>query len=308
MEKNSLIFIANHEGFIGSAICRKLIEKGHRNLLLKTKKELNLADQKSVEIFFAESKPEYVFLPSAKEGGISANVKYPADFIYQNIICQANIIDAAFKYSAKKLLFLGSACSYPKKCRQPIREDSLLLAPVEKTSEPYAIAKISGIKMCESYNQQHKTNFISAVPTNSYGPNDNFSEDGHVVAGLIKKFHQAQMEKNGIVKVWGTGKPKREFIFIDDLAEACIFLMENYHGKEMINIAGGKEFSIKKIASLIKKTAGFKGKIIFETEKPDGMPRRILDSCKISKLGWQPKTEFKKGLEITYQWYKTNIS
>lgn len=304
MKKKSLIYVAANQEFIGLAIVRKLKEKGYKKLLLKT--DLDLTDQRVVERFFKKSKPEYVFLPSFKTGGIFANSTFPADFIYQNIVSQTNIIHSAFKYGVKKLLFFGSACSYPKMCPQPIKENYLLTGLIEPTNEPYAIAKISGIKMCQAYNQQHKTNFISAIPTNTYGLNDNFSEQGHVIAGLIKKFHQAKKKnpKNGIVKIWGTGKPKREFLYIDDVAEACIFLMENYDGKDLINIGGGEEVSIKKLARLLKKIVGFKGEIIYETQKPDGMPRRILDSSKIFALGWRPKVPLEQGLELTYQWYK----
>ena len=304
MEKNSLIYIANSNGFIGSAIARKLKEQGYENLLLKSNSELDLLDQKAVETFFENSKPEYVFLPSFKTGGIKANSAYPADFIYQNIVTQTNVMHAAFKNSVKKLLFLGSACSYPKMCPQPIKEEYLLTGSIEPTNEPYALAKISGLKMCQAYNRQYKVNFISAIPTNTYGPEDNFDEGGHVVAGLIRKFHQAKMNSQETVKIWGTGKPKREFIYIDDIAEACIFLMNNYDKEDYLNISGGQEISIKELAELLKKIAGFKGEIVYETDKPDGMPRRILDLSKISALGWYPKIKLEEGLKLTCQWYK----
>ena len=286
MEKNSLIYVACHRGFIGSAIVRKLKEKGYKKFLLKA--DLDLTNQTAVEKFFKNSKPEYVFLPSVKEGGILANTVYPADFIYQNIMAQSNVINSAYKYGIKKLLFLGSACSYPKFCPQPIKEKYLLTGSIESTNEPYAIAKISGIKMCQSYNKQYKTNFISTIPTNTYGPYDNFGKEGHVIAGLIKKFHQAKM-KNGVVKIWGTGKPKRGFFYIDDVADACIFLMNKYNKNKVINIAGGKEVSIRQLVDILKKITGFNGEIIYDTKKPDGIPRRLLDSAKIFKLGWQPK-------------------
>ena len=301
MKKNSLIYVACHRGFIGSAIVRKLKEKGYKKFLLKA--DLGLTNQTAVEKFFKNSKPEYVFLPSIKEGGILANTVYPADFIYQNIMAQSNVINSAYKYGIKKLLFLGSACSYPKFCPQPIEERYLLTGSIELTNEPYAIAKISGIKMCQSYNKQYKTNFISAIPTNTYGPYDNFGKGGHVIAGLIKKFYQAKT-KNGVVKVWGTGKPKREFFYIDDIADACIFLMNKYNKNEIINIAGGKEVSIKQLVNFLKNITGFKGKIIYDAKKPDGIPRRALNSVKISKLGWKPKINLKKGLELTYKWYQ----
>ncbi len=303
MKKNSLIYVACHRGFIGSAIVRKLKEKGYKKFLLKT--DLDLTNQAAVEKFFKNSKPEYVFLPSIKEGGILANTVYPADFIYQNIMAQSNVINSAYKYGIKKLLFLGSACSYPKFCPQPIKEKYLLTGSIESTNEPYAIAKISGIKMCQSYNKQYKTNFISTIPTNTYGPYDNFGKEGHVIAGLIKKFHQAKM-KNGVVKIWGTGKPKRGFFYIDDVADACIFLMNKYNKNKVINIAGGKEVSIRQLVDILKKITGFNGEIIYDTKKPDGIPRRLLDSAKIFKLGWQPKIKLEKGLELTYKWYKDN--
>jgi len=303
MKKNSLIYVACHRGFIGSAIVRKLKEKGYKKFLLKA--DLDLTDQTAVEKFFKNSKPEYVFLPSIKEGGILANTIYPADFIYQNIMTQSNVLNSAYKYGIKKLLFLGSACSYPKFCPQPIKEKYLLTGSIESTNEPYAIAKISGIKMCQSYNKQYKTNFISTIPTNTYGPYDNFGKEGHVIAGLIKKFHQAKM-KNGVVKIWGTGKPKRGFFYIDDVADACIFLMNKYNKNKVINIAGGKEVSIRQLVDILKKITGFNGEIIYDTKKPDGIPRRLLDSAKIFKLGWQPKIKLEKGLELTYKWYKDN--
>ncbi len=305
MKKDSLIYVASQEGFMGSALVRKLKEQGYKNLLPKP---LDLFCQEEVEKLFKNKKPEYVFFPSVKTGGILANITHPADFIYQNIASQTNIIQSAFKYGVKKLLFLGSACSYPKVCPQPIKEEYLLTGSLEPTNEPYAISKISGIKMCQAYNKQHETNFISAIPTNTFGPEDDFSKDSHVVAGLIKKFYEAKLFKSKEVKIWGTGKPKREFVYIDDIADACLFLMQNQNNDkaELINIAGGREFSIKELAELIKKISGFEGKIIYETQKPDGMLRRILDPTKISALGWRPKIELEQGLKLTYQWYKNH--
>lgn len=302
LNKKSKIYVAGYDGFMGGAIVRKLDRKGYKNILFK---KVDLLNQKAVENFFKKEKPKYVFLPQIKSGGILANTKYPADFIYQNLVAQTNIINAAFKNGTKKLLFLASSCSYPKICRQPIKEEYLLTGAPESTNEPYAVAKISGIKMCQAYNNQYKTNFISAIPTNAYGPFDDFSDQGHVIAGLIKKFHKAKKE-TGAVKIWGTGKPKREFLYIDDVAEACIFLMKNYNNSELINIAGGKEVSIKELAELLKKITDFKGKIVYEKNKPDGMPRRALDSSKIFKLGWHPKIKPEEGLKLTYQWYKNN--
>lgn len=302
--KRSKIYVAGPDSFMGRALAKKLKEKGYGNLLLE---KVDLLRQKTVERFFAKEKPEYVFLPHLKQGGISANIKYPADFIYQNTLIQANIINSAFNHRVKKLLFLASACSYPKFCSQPIKEEYLMLGPLEETNEAYAVAKINGIKMCQAYNRQYKTNFISAIPTNTFGPGDDFSENGHVIAGLIRKFHAAKVKNEKEVKIWGTDKPKREFLYIDDIVSACLFLMKNYNDSELINIAGGEELSIGELANLIKKIVGFQRKIVYETEKPDGMPRRVLDKSKISKLGWRPKTKFKTGLELTYQWYKENI-
>lgn len=307
MKKKSLIYVACSQGFSGSAIVKKLKEKGYNNLLLRTQKDLDLTNQKAVELFFKRFKPEYVFIPFIKEGGILANINYPADFIYQNTIAQANIINFAYKYATKKLLFLASACSYPRICPQPIKEEYLLTDSIEPTNESYAIAKISGIKMCQAYNKQYKTNFICAIPTNTYGPNDNFDEKGHVIPGLIKKIHQAKI-KNETVKIWGTGKPKREFLYVDDIADACLFLMKKYNKQELINIAGGEEISIKNLADLLKKTIGFKGKIVYETEKPNGMPRRVLDANKIFSLGWRPKISLIKGLKLTYGAYLNYLS
>jgi len=303
MKKNASIYVVAGEGCLGKAIVRKLEKKGFHNLLLN---RLDLTSQSKVESFFRKEKPEYVFLPSFKTGGIFANSNFPADFIYQNIASDTNLINSAFKYGVKKLLYLGSACSYPKICRQPIKEEYLLTGGIEETNEPYAISKISGIKMCQSYNRQYKTNFIFAIPTNFYGPYDDFGEGGHVIASLIKKFHTAKQERKELVKIWGTGKPKREFLFVDNVADACIFLMEHYEDSELINISGGEEISIKNLAEKLKKIAGFKGKIVYETDKPDGMPRRILDLTKIFALGWRPKISLKEGLKLTYQWYKNN--
>ena len=305
MKKDSLIYVAVHEGFIGSAIGGKLKEKGYGNIILRKKNELNLSDQKAVDSFFKKTRPEYVFFPPVRTGGILGNSKYPADFIYQNLISQVNVIYSSFKYGVKKLLFLASACCYPKICPQPIKENYLLTGLLESTSEPYAVAKIVGIKMCQAYNKQYKANFISVIPTNIYGPGDDFREEGHVMAGLIKKFYEAGKEgENSEVRIWGTGKPKREFIYVDDAAEACLFLMNNYNNSELINIAGGEEVSVKKLAGLLGKISGFKGKIIYETEKPDGMLHRKLNSKKIFSLGWRPKVKLKQGLESTCQFYK----
>lgn len=301
MQKNSRIYVAGHTGFVGSALTGKLKVLGFKNLILRTHKQLDLAKQKKVDKLFREQCPEYVFLLAAKVGGIRTNSIYPADFIYQNIAIQANVIQAAYKYKAKKLLFPGSACMFPKYCQQPMKEEYLLTGPIELTNEPFAVAKIAGVKMCQSYNRQYKTDFISVVPATIYGPGDHFDVDGHVMAALIKKFC------GKVVKVWGSGKPKREFIFIDDVVNALIFLMQNYSGSEIINIGTGIEVSIKNLAQKIKEITSFKGKIMFDTSKPDGMPRRLLNSRKLLNMGWKPKVDLEKGIKLTYAWYKTNI-
>jgi GDP-L-fucose synthase len=301
MNKNSRIYVAGHTGFVGSALTRKLKALGFKNLILKTHKEIDLTDQNKVNKLFKETRPEYVFLLAAKVGGIRANNTYPADFIYQNIAIQANVIHAAYKYKAKKLLFLGSACMFPKYCPQPMKEDYLLTGSIEPTNEPFAVAKIAGVKMCQAYNRQCETNFISVVPATIYGPKDHFDVDGHVMAALIEKFCGKE------VKVWGSGKPKREFIFIDDVVSALIFLMQNYSGSEIINIGTGTEISIKNLAQKIKDITLFNGKVTFDTNKPDGMPRRLLDSRKLLNMGWKPKINLEKGIQLTYEWYKTNV-
>lgn len=306
MDRFSLIYVAGSSGLIGSAVVRYLKKDGYKNILTSTHKELDLIDTKKVEIFFRKNRPEYVFLCAGKVGGIFANYTYPADFIYQNLAIQTNVIKMCHKYKVKKLLFLGCSCIYPKVCKQPIKEEYLLTGTIESTNEPYAIAKIAGIKMCEAYNRQYKTNFISAIGATVYGENDNFSEEGHVVGSLIKKFHDAKIKCESEVVIWGTGKPKREFIFSEDMADACIFLMKNYNKNEPINIGTGKDISIKKLAELIKDIVGFKGKIVYDKTKPDGIPKRLLDISKISSLGWKPKTDLKKGLMLTYNWYKKN--
>lgn len=300
MNKNSPIFVAGHTGFVGSALTRKLKDLGFKKLILKNHKEVDLIDQDKVNKLFKKTRPEYVFLLAAKVGGIQANNTYPADFIYQNIAIQANVIQAAYKYGAKKLIFPGSACMFPKYCPQPMKEDYLLAGLIEPTNEPFAVAKIAGVKMCQAYNRQYKTNFISVVPATIYGPGDHFGADGHVMAALIKKFSGRE------VKVWGSGKPKREFIFIDDVISALIFLMQNYSGGEMINIGTGREISIKNLAKKINDIISFDGKVIFDTSKPDGMPRRLLDSRKLLNMGWKPQVDLEKGIKLTCAWYNTN--
>ena len=307
MNKNSKIYVAGHTGLVGSAIVRELEKQGYSNLLLKTHKELDLTNADKVKSFFEVENPEYVFLAAAKVGGILANNTYPADFIYQNLQIQNNIIHNSYLSKVKKLLFLGSSCIYPKLCPQPIKEEYILTGELEPTNEPYAIAKIAGIKMCESYNRQYGTNFISVMPTNLYGINDNFDpENSHVIPGLINKIHNAKIENLSSVKVWGTGKPKREFLFSDDLANACVFLMEKYDSNEIINIGCGEDIEILTLVNLICDVIGYKGEIEFDTSKPDGTPRKILDISKIKKLGWSPKTDLRNGLKIVYEWYLKN--
>lgn len=305
MRKGSLIYVAGHTGLVGSVIVRRLLESGYKNLLLKSHKELDLTDKKKAEVFFKKELPEYVFLAAAKVGGIFANSKYPADFIYQNIMIQTNVIDLAYRYRVKKLLFFGSSCIYPKICPQPIKEEYLLTGHIESTNEPYAIAKITGIKICQSYNKQYKTNFISVIPANIYGPGDYFNKEGHVIANLIKKFYKAKKRKDSSVAVWGTGKPRRDFLYVDDLADACIFLMNRYNNSEIINVGSGNDVSIRKLASLIKKIVGFKGEIIYDETKPDGIPKRLLDIHKMTALEWHPKMGLERGLRLTYEWYRS---
>jgi GDP-L-fucose synthase len=307
MKKQDKIYVAGHRGLVGSAITRKLTEQGYTNLLLKTRQELNLLDAQAVADFFRKEKPDFVFLAAAKVGGIMANKTYPADFIYENLTIQTNIIQNAFLNKTKKILFLGSSCVYPKMAPQPIKEEYLLTSALESSNKAYAIAKIAGIITCQSYNQQHGTNFISVMPTNLYGPNDNFDlETSHALPAMIRKFHDAKIGKEKEVMLWGTGTPKREFLHVDDLADACIFLMNNYDQSELINIGTGKDTSIKELAELIKNVVGFKGKINWDDTKPDGTPRKLLDVSKLHQLGWQHKIELKQGIKDTYEWYKNN--
>jgi GDP-L-fucose synthase len=307
MELNAKIYVAGHRGLVGSAIVRKLEEKGYSNLVYRTSKELDLTDKEQVETFFELEKPENVFLAAAKVGGIVANNAYPADFIRDNLLIQTNVIDAAFRTGVKKLLFLGSTCIYPKFAPQPMNEDALLTGVLEPTNEPYAIAKIAGIKMCESYNRQYATNYISVMPTNLYGPNDNFDlETSHVLPALIRKFHEAKVENAKAVEVWGTGTPRREFLYSDDLADAVIYLMNNYNGNQFINIGVGKDISIKELAEKVKEVVGFNGDIVFNTTKPDGTPRKLVDVTRLNALGWQASTSLDEGLKKAYEWFLTN--
>jgi len=307
MEKNSKIYLAGHRGLVGSAISRKLRAEGYNNLVLKTKDELDLMDQSAVALFFKKTKPEYVFLAAAKVGGILANNTYPAQFIYENLQIQNNIIHQSYLNGVKKLLFLGSSCIYPRECPQPIKEEYLLTGPLEPTNEPYALAKIAGLKMCQSYNRQYGTNFISVMPTNLYGPNDNFDlDDSHVLPALIRKFHEGKINSSPTVVVWGTGSPKREFLHIDDLADACVFLMNNYNDSEIINIGTGVDITIKKLAELIKNIIDYKGEINWDTTKLDGTPRKLLDVSKVESLGWRHKIDLRQGLAMTCDWFLKN--
>lgn len=307
MQKSSKIYIAGHRGLVGSALKRVLEADGHTDVVGRTHAELDLADQQAVEAFFKDEQPEYVFLAAARVGGIHANNSYPAEFIYSNLQIQNNIIDASYKNNVKKLLFLGSSCIYPKFARQPMSEDELLAGKLEPTNEPYAIAKIAGITMCQSYNRQYGTNFISVMPTNLYGPGDNYHpENSHVIPGLIRRFHEAKQQNDSEVVVWGTGKPLREFLFVDDLARACIFLMFNYdvagqkNGGQIVNAGSGIEVSIMELAESIKGVVGYQGRLTFDATRPDGTPRKLLDVARLHSLGWQHSVDLREGLEEAY--------
>jgi len=306
MKSSSCIYVAGHRGMVGSALCRKLQAAGYGNILTRTSAELDLRNQQAVSDFFAEEKPDYVFLAAAKVGGIQANNIYRADFLYENLMIEANVIHAAYQYGVTKLQFLGSSCIYPKMAPQPLREDYLLTGPLEQTNEPYAIAKIAGIKLCEAYRDQYGCNFISVMPTNLYGYNDNYDlQNSHVLPALIRKFHEAKENGDAEVVVWGTGSPRREFLFADDLAEACVYLMENYSGRELVNIGTGEDITIKELALLIKKVVGFKGQLVFDTSKPDGTPRKLMDVSKLHSLGWKHKVELQEGIALAYADFKT---
>ena len=320
MNKNAKIYIAGHRGLVGSAILKNLKSRGYDNFVYKTHSELDLINSKSVKFFFEQEKPEYVFLAAARVGGIAANNKYRAEFIYENLMIQNNVIHQSYANGVKKLLFLGSTCIYPKNASQPIKENELLKSELEYTNEPYAIAKISGIKMCEAYNIQYGTNFISAMPTNLYGPNDNFDlKTSHVLPALIRKIHQAKLNNNSKVEIWGSGKPRREFLYSEDMADACLFLMENIDYKETykkqdkeiknthINIGTGTCVSIKELSIIIKKIVDYKGELYFNINKPDGTMLKLTDTSKLKSLGWKHKIELKDGIIKVYKWYLKNI-
>jgi GDP-L-fucose synthase len=304
MELNDRIFVAGHNGMVGSAIVRKLKELGYTNIITADRSKLNLLNQSDVDSFFSITCPEYVFIAAAKVGGIKANNEMKGDFIYENLMIQSNIIKSSKDYNVKKLIFLGSSCIYPKMSPQPIKEEYLLTGPLEPTNDAYAIAKIAGIKMCQSFNQQYGTNFISVMPTNLYGPNDNYDlNNSHVLPAMIRKFHEAKLEGKDKVEIWGTGKPMREFLYVDDLADACYHLMLNYNSSEVVNIGTGVDITIKDLALTIKEVVNFKGDIYFNTDMPDGTPRKLLDVSKLKDLGWEYKTTLREGIEKTYKDY-----
>ena len=302
MEQNAKIYVAGHRGMVGSAIVRALQQQGYTNFLLRTSKELDLRRQEAVEAFFAAEKPEYVFLAAAKVGGIMANSEHPADFMYDNMILEMNVLHAAFSNQVKKLMFLGSSCIYPRLAPQPMKEGCLLTSALEQTNEAYALAKISGLKYCEYLNRQYHTDYISVMPTNLYGPNDNYHPlHSHVLPALIRRFHEAKVQGLPEVVIWGTGKPLREFLYVDDLADACVFLMQHYSGNETVNLGTGKELTIAELAGLVKKVVGYEGRVCYDTSKPDGTPRKLLDVSKLNRLGWHYKTELAEGIRLTYE-------
>lgn len=307
MNNDSKIFVAGHRGLVGSSIVRNLEEKGYTNIIVKSHSELDLMKQVEVRKFFEEVKPEYVFLAAAKVGGIHANSMYPAEFIYENMQMQNNIIKAAHDFKVTKLLFLGSSCIYPKNCPQPIKEEYLLSGYLEPTNEGYAIAKIAGLKMCQFFKRQYGDNFISCMPTNLYGPNDNYDlNNSHVMPALIRKFHEAKVNKKAVVEVWGTGKPLREFLYVDDMADASVYLMENYDGEEHVNVGTGKELTIGKLAEMVASVVGFNGELKFNSDKPDGTMRKLLDVSKLEGTGWKYKVELKDGVRMAYEWFEEN--
>jgi GDP-L-fucose synthase len=304
LSRDAPVFVAGHQGLVGSAICRRLLSAGFSRLLLRTRRELDLRDQAAVLHFFQAEQPRYVFLAAAKVGGILANSTYPADFIRDNLQIQTNVIDAAWKAGAEKLLFLGSSCIYPRNAPQPMREEHLLSGPLEPTNQWYAVAKIAGIKLCQAYRRQHGFRAISLMPTNLYGPGDNFDlETSHVLPALLRKFHDAKLRNEPRVVVWGTGEPRREFLHVDDLADACLFLMDCYDGSEIVNVGVGKDISIHELAELVQETVGFEGAIEYDSSKPDGTPRKLLDVGRLASLGWHAKIPLREGILATYRWF-----
>ncbi len=304
LDRKKKIYVAGHRGLVGSAFIRGLKQEGFEQIITRTHTQLDLTRQQEVEEFFQQEKPDYVILAAAKVGGIHANNTYPADFIRENLQIQCNVIDSAYRCQVKKLLFLGSSCIYPRNCPQPIREEYLLSDYLEETNEAYALAKIAGLKMCSYYNRQYNTNYISVMPCNLYGPEDNFSlENSHVLPALIRRFHQAKEEGLPQVTVWGSGKPMREFLYVDDLVQACLFLLDHYQGNDFFNVGCGKELSIRELAELVKNTVGYKGELVFDPTKPDGTPRKLTDISRITKLGWKPRISLEEGILKTYKWF-----
>ncbi len=309
MNKDSKIYVAGHRGLVGSAILRALEKQGYTNLIYRTSSELDLRNRDAVNNFFKEQHIDYVFLAAAKVGGIAANNDFPADFIRDNLLIQTNVIDSAYVNGVEKLLFLGSTCIYPKFAPQPLKEEYLLTGELEPTNEPYAIAKIAGIKMCESYNRQYGSTFISAMPTNMYGPNDNFDlKTSHVLPALVRKIHEAKENGSATVEIWGTGTPKREFLHSDDLADACIFLMNNYEGNEIVNVGVGEDIAIKDLALMIKDIVGFQGELVFNSSVPDGTPRKLVDTTKINGLGWKASIPLEEGIRAVYEDYRSSLA
>jgi GDP-L-fucose synthase len=307
MQPNSKIFVAGHNGLVGSALVRSLKQHGYHNLVLRSRNETDLTSSSAVERLFEQERPEYVFLAAARVGGILANATYPADFIRDNLAIELNVIEAAYRHDAKKLQFLGSSCIYPKSAPQPMKEEYLLTGPLEPTNEWYAVAKIAGIKLCQAYRQQYGFNAISLMPTNLYGPGDNFDlKSSHVLPALIRKFHEARIQNSREVVIWGTGSPRREFLHVDDLASAALFLMEHYDESEIVNVGTGSDITIADLAGLIQRTTGFQGKLIFDTSKPDGTPRKLLDVSRLNHLGWRASIALEDGIESTYRWFVEN--
>ena len=309
MNKNSKIYVAGHTGMVGTALVRNLVYRGYTNIIGKTFEELDLTRQTEVEEFFEREKPEYVFLAAARVGGIGANIKAPAEFLMDNLQIQCNIISSAYKNNVKKLLFLGSSCIYPCKAPQPITEDMLMTGPLEPTNEGYALAKIAGLKACRFYKEEYGVDYISVMPCNLYGYNDNFSINrSHIIPAIIRKFHSAKVNGLDKVTIWGTGNAYRELLFVDDMADACLYLMENYSGTDFLNIGYGQDFTVLQIAEMVKKVVGYEGEIVTDPTKPEGMFRKIVDSSKINNLGWKPKTNIEEGLKLTYKWFLENVN
>lgn len=308
MKKADKIYVAGHRGLVGSAIVRNLKEKGYENVMGRTHKELDLLSQEAVRLFFEKERPDVVVLAAAKVGGIHANETYPADFVYDNLQIQCNVIKCCHDYKVKKLLFLGSTCIYPKMAIQPMREDALLTGPLEETNEAYAIAKIAGLEMCKFYKRQYGDNFISCMPTNLYGSYDNYDLEGsHVLPAMIRKFHDAKVKKENQVELWGSGTPLREFLYVDDMADACVFLLENYNGEGHVNIGTGKEVTIAELAELVRKTVGYEGEIVWNRNMPDGTPRKLTDVSRLHSLGWRHKVELAEGVKLAYTWFQENV-